>query len=66
MAVAPPIQATPRVDEANGVLLQSIHPGILNIALLDGAVQSVSDSVDPVIFWSYVTPRGGEVAAPLQ
>ncbi len=56
----PPIQATPPVQEADTTRLQSIHPGVLNIAMLDGSIRSLSDSVDPVVFWSAVTPAGGE------
>jgi len=56
----PPIQANPPVDEADTTLLQSIHPGVINIAMLDGSTRSLTDSVDPVVFWSAVTPAGGE------
>ncbi|MGI9456782.1 MAG: DUF1559 domain-containing protein, partial [Aeoliella sp.] len=56
----PIIQSTPELEEADGMLLQSIHPGVLNIVMLDGSVRTLSDSVDPVVFWSAVTPAGGE------
>jgi len=38
-----PIQSTPAAGEADGVVLQSIHPGVLNTCILDGSVHSVSE-----------------------
>jgi len=58
---APPIQANPTVEMAETSQLQSIHPGVINVVLLDGSVRSLSDSVDQDIFWSAVTPAGGEI-----
>jgi hypothetical protein len=59
-AVDPPIQANPSQEKSDKRLLQSIHPGVINIVMLDNSVRSLSDSVDPVVFWSVVTPAGGE------
>jgi hypothetical protein len=59
--VSPPIQEKPAPAAANGLLLQGIHPGTITIGMLDASVRSVSGDVDPAIFWSGVTPAGGEV-----
>jgi len=32
----------------------------MNVALLDGSVRPAADAVDPRVFWSAVTPAGGE------
>jgi prepilin-type processing-associated H-X9-DG protein len=60
LLVSPPIQAGPQVEQADGALLQSIHAGLMNVALLDGSVRPAADAVDPRVFWSAVTPAGGE------
>ena len=60
VVVDPPIQGNPTVEEADGSRLQSIHPGVINIVMLDNSVRSLLDSVDPAVFWSSVTPAGGE------
>ena len=59
--IAPPIQSNPFVEDADGKLLQSIHPGTINMAMLDGSTSTFSDTIDPVVFWSMVTPAGHEV-----
>ena len=59
--LSPPIQEKPTPAAANGLLLQGIHPGTITIGMLDASVRSVSGDVDPAIFWSGVTPAGGEV-----
>ncbi|MEO2045100.1 MAG: DUF1559 domain-containing protein [Pirellulales bacterium] len=64
--VDPPIQATPNLEEADVTRLQSIHPGVINTVMLDGSVRSLSDSIDSVVFWTAVTPAGGEVARLLE
>ncbi len=58
---SPPIQEKPTPAAAIGELLQGIHPGTITIGMLDASVRSVSGDVDPAIFWSGVTPAGGEV-----
>lgn len=59
-AVDPPIQSAPDIAMADGARLQSMHPGVVNIVMLDGSARGLDDSVDPQVFWSAVTPRGGE------
>jgi prepilin-type N-terminal cleavage/methylation domain-containing protein/prepilin-type processing-associated H-X9-DG protein len=61
--VSPPIQSQPRADLADGRLLQTPHSGVMNIGMADGSVRTVTASIDPVKFWSSLTPNGGEVAS---
>lgn len=63
VVVDPPIQANPEPEQADGRRLQSIHPGVMNIVMLDNSVRSISDDLDPIVFWSAVTPAGGETVA---
>jgi prepilin-type N-terminal cleavage/methylation domain-containing protein len=58
---SPPIEDRPAPAVANGLLIQGIHPGTITIGMLDASVRSVATDVDPAIFWSAVTPAGGEV-----
>ena len=59
--VSPPFQDKPTPAAAKGELLQGIHPATITIGMLDASVRSISGDVDPAIFWSAVTPAGGEV-----
>jgi prepilin-type N-terminal cleavage/methylation domain-containing protein len=59
--VSPPFQDKPAVANADGLRLQGSHPGTITIGMLDASVRSISGDVDPAIFWSSVTPAGGEV-----
>ena len=65
-AVNPPIQSNPRQELSDKRLLQSIHPGVMNLVMLDNSVRSISDSIDPLVFWAYVTPAGGEAVRILE
>ncbi len=58
----PPFQTKPPTPEADNQFLQGVHGDGLNIGMLDTSVRQVSSSVDPVAFWSAVTPAGGENA----
>jgi prepilin-type N-terminal cleavage/methylation domain-containing protein len=60
---APPFQTRPASDAAENQYLQGVHGDILNVAMLDSSVKPISGSVDPVVFWSAVTPAGGETAS---
>lgn len=55
-------QVRPRVEEADGKVLQTPHAGGLPVALFDGSVRVLSGAIDETTFWSLVTPNGGEVA----
>jgi len=59
--VSPPFQDKPAPADADGLRLQGSHPGTITIGMLDASVRSISGDVDPAIFWSAVTPAGGEV-----
>jgi hypothetical protein len=59
--VSPPFQDKPAVANADGLRLQGSHPATITIGMLDASVRSISGDVDPAIFWSSVTPAGGEV-----
>ncbi|MCE9629726.1 MAG: DUF1559 domain-containing protein [Planctomycetia bacterium] len=61
-AVSPPIQSTPAVNAADLKLLQACHGDTINFCMLDASVRSASASGDNVVFWSAVTPAGGEQA----
>jgi len=59
--VSPPFQDKPAPADADGLRLQGAHPGTITIGMLDASVRNLSSDVDPAIFWSAVTPAGGEV-----
>ncbi len=40
---------------------RSFHPGIVNIALLDGSVRSISENIDLTIWRGLGTPSGNEI-----
>ena len=61
VVVSPPFQDKPAVADADGLRLQGSHPGTITIGMLDASVRSISGDVEPAIFWSAVTPAGGEV-----
>jgi prepilin-type N-terminal cleavage/methylation domain-containing protein len=58
--LSPPIQDKPSPPDADGLRIQSPHPGTITIGMLDASVRSLSSGVDPAIFWSAVTPAGTE------
>ena len=47
------------VDSMGGGL-RSHHPGVVNISLCDGSVQSVSENIDPQVLKNLATRNGGE------
>jgi hypothetical protein len=60
---APPFQGKPAPDAADNQYLQGVHGDLLNVAMLDSSVKPISSSIDPVVFWSAVTPAGGETGS---
>jgi prepilin-type N-terminal cleavage/methylation domain-containing protein/prepilin-type processing-associated H-X9-DG protein len=58
--ISPPIQDVPRPADADGLRIQGVHPGSATIGMLDGSVRNVASNCDEVVFWSAVTPSGGE------
>ncbi len=59
-AVAPPCETPASPDQADPTRLQCVHPNSANVAMLDGSVRPVAATIDPVVFWSAVTPSGTE------
>ena len=59
--LSPPMQDKPAPSAADGLRIQGAHPGTITVGMLDASVRSLSCDVDPAIFWSAVTPAGGEV-----
>ncbi len=59
-AVAPPFQTGVDPANADGTRLQSAHPSVMCTGFADSSIRTLSDSIDPVVFWSMVTPAGSE------
>lgn len=53
-------QVAPRIQDADARVPQTPHPGGLPAAFFDGSVRVISPSVSEEVFWSMVTPVGGE------
>ena len=53
-------QMQPRPELVDPRITQTPHQAGLTVALFDGSVTSVKPSVDEGLFWSRVTPSGGE------
>ena len=54
-------QVRPRPETVNHQIPQTPHSAGLTVAYFDGSVRSIAPGVDPSVFWSQVTPAGGEV-----
>jgi type II secretory pathway pseudopilin PulG len=54
-------QVRPTVEDADSKIPQTPFLAGLPVALFDGSVRTLSPSIDESIFWSLVTPNGGEV-----
>ncbi len=57
-----PIETGAEPGQADGTKLQAIHPGVMNAMMLDSSVRAISADIDNVVFWSAVTPAGGEIS----
>jgi hypothetical protein len=57
-------QILPAPDECDTTVVQASSHGGLMAAMLDGSVRTVGGSVSSSVFWSAVTPSGGEAVAP--
>ncbi len=42
---------------------RSVHPGQVNVALADGSVRSINESIDPSTWRALATRNGGETKA---
>lgn len=56
-------QVRPSLDDAWSGIPQTPFSGGLPTALYDGSVRTLSSRIDPKVFWSAVTPAGGEVSS---
>jgi prepilin-type N-terminal cleavage/methylation domain-containing protein len=57
-------QVRPRLAEVDATIPQTPYTAGLPVALFDGSVRVLSPGIAEPVFWSMVTPRGGEVASP--
>jgi hypothetical protein len=55
-------QVAPIPAQADPTVPQTPHPGGMLSAFLDGSVRTLAPTTTPQVFWSLVTPNGGEVA----
>lgn len=53
-------QVRPRLEEADPRIPQTGHSGGMPLLMLDGRVITMRKGTAPEVFWSLVTPRGGE------
>lgn len=53
-------QVRPSPSDCDPSVPQTPHAGGMLTALMDGSVRTVSGAVSPAVFWSAVTPSGGE------
>lgn len=51
----------PRVQDADMRVPTAFYPSGLQAAYFDGSVRTIRPGVDETVFWSLVTPNGGEV-----
>ena len=55
-----PFQVRPRFGECDPSRLQGLHSGGMLAGFMDGSVRWTAESIRPQVFWSAVTPAGGE------
>lgn len=55
-----PFQVRPRFGECDPYRLQGLHSGGILAGFMDGSVRWMAESIRPQVFWSPVTPAGGE------
>ena len=55
-------QVRPKRLEADMRIPQTPFSAGLPVALFDGSVRTLRPGISPAVFWSLVTPAGGEVA----
>jgi hypothetical protein len=53
-------QANPRMADADPRICQSPHDGGMLVAMADASVRFMAHSIKPDVYWSLVTPSGGE------
>ncbi|MEO2091276.1 MAG: DUF1559 domain-containing protein [Gemmataceae bacterium] len=57
----PAFQVAPRPPDCDPPVAQTPYRAGLQVLMFDGSVQTLRGSMNPDLFWSAVTPRGGEV-----
>lgn len=57
-------EAAPRPLKANPRIAQSPYPGCMVVTYLDGSTRLMSAAVREHVYWSLVTPAGGEAVVP--
>jgi prepilin-type processing-associated H-X9-DG protein len=53
-------QVRPTVADCDPKVPQTAHPGGMIVALADGSVRTIKPTTSDRVFWSAVTPAGGE------
>jgi len=53
-------QTVPTLDACDPTVAQTPHASGMLVALMDGGVRTVAPGVAPAVYWSAVTPAGGE------
>jgi hypothetical protein len=56
-------QHRPRVQDADPRIAQTPHSGGMVVGMGDASVRTLKASVAPTVYWSLVTPAGGEQVA---
>lgn len=54
-------EVRPPINDADARLPHAFYQRGIQVAYFDGSVRTIRPSVDPSLFWSLVTPNGGEV-----
>lgn len=49
-----------QINDPAGMSIRSNHPGVANVVLADGSVQSISENIDPKALKALITIAGGE------
>lgn len=53
-------QYRPKVEDAWSRVMQTPHQAGLPVAMFDGSVRTLNQSISESVFWALVTPNGGE------
>lgn len=59
-------QVAPHPRDCDGSIPQTPHSGGMLTGYMDGSVRTTAPNVSPTVFWSMVTPAGGEAVVPDQ
>jgi prepilin-type N-terminal cleavage/methylation domain-containing protein len=53
-------QVRPRPEEVDHSILQTPHRAGLTVAMFDGSVRTLAPTIEESVYWSLITPAGGE------